>query len=79
VSLFPRIVLTDVYVSWDPHSNGAERTTFTRKGTVVDIPPGSQLEQAYGGAGNLSAVIPPGDWRRSDYSASVFSRAAQAN
>lgn len=78
MSEFPRIVLNDVSVVWDPHANGAERTTFTRKGTVVDVVPGSLLEAAYG-AGNLSAVIPPGDWRRSDYSASVFSRAAQAN
>ena len=79
MSQFPRIVLTDVYVVWDPHANGAERTTFVRKGTVADIPPGSALELAYGGSQNLSAVIPSGDWRRSDYSASVFSRAAQAN
>lgn len=58
MSQFPRRVLTDTEVSWDPHANGAERATFTRQGTVADIEPGSALEQAYGGPGNLSAVIP---------------------
>jgi hypothetical protein len=45
-------VLTDITVIWDGGS------TFVRKGTVVDIAPGSALETAYGGLGNLSAVIP---------------------
>jgi hypothetical protein len=58
VSQFPRRVLTDTSVSWDPHANGASRATFTRHGTVIDIIPGSTLEAAYGGSGNLSAVIP---------------------
>ena len=31
---------------------------LVRPGTVVDIPPGSALEAAYGGSGNLSSVIP---------------------
>lgn len=57
MSQYPRRVLTDTDVSWDPHANGAERATFTRHGTVVDVVPGSELEAAYGG-GNLSGVIP---------------------
>ena len=58
MSAYPRRVLTDTAVSWDPHANGAERSTFTRHGTVADIEPGSALEEAYGGSGNLSGVIP---------------------
>jgi hypothetical protein len=55
----PQRVLTDVSVtSWDPHANGAQRATFARHGTVVDIVPGSALEAAYGGSVNLSGVIP---------------------
>jgi hypothetical protein len=57
VSQFPRRVLEDISVSWDPHANGAERATFTRHGTVVDVVPGSALEAAYGNA-SLSGVIP---------------------
>lgn len=57
MSQFPRRVLIDADVSWDPHANGAERSTFTRHGTVADIEPGSALEAAYGNE-NLSAVIP---------------------
>jgi hypothetical protein len=57
MSQFPRRVLTDTDVSWDPHANGAGRATFTRHGTVVDVVPGSPLEAAYGNA-NLSGVIP---------------------
>ena len=58
MSRFPRRVLTDTSVSWDPHASGAERSTFTRHGTVADVEPGSALEAAYGGSGNLSGVIP---------------------
>jgi hypothetical protein len=57
MSQFPRRVLTDTSVSWDPHASGAPRSTFARHGTVVDVVPGSALEAAYGNAG-LSAVIP---------------------
>jgi hypothetical protein len=57
MSQYPRRVLTDIAVAWDPHANGAERATFTRHGTVVDVVPGSELEQAYGDS-NLSGVIP---------------------
>lgn len=57
MSQFPRRVLADTDVSWDLHANGAERATFTRCGTVVDVVPGSELEQAYGDS-NLSDVIP---------------------
>jgi len=59
MSQFPRRLLTDTAVAWDPHANGAARSTFTRHGTVIDIMPGSALEQAYGNA-NLSGVIPVG-------------------
>ena len=57
MSQFPRRVLTDVSVLWGPHANGAQRATFTRHGTVVDVVPGSALEAAYGNA-SLSGVIP---------------------
>jgi hypothetical protein len=76
VSQYPRIVLTDVWVYWDAPPQGI----FVRHGTVVDIPPGSKLETAYGGPGNLSAVVPPRDPRRSDeLGATTFSKAALAN
>ena len=58
MSQYPRTLLTDTAVVWDAHANRAERSTFTRHGTVADIVPGSALEQAYGGSGNLSGVIP---------------------
>jgi hypothetical protein len=57
MSQYPRRVLTDTAVSWDRHSNGAERVTFVRHGSVVDIVPGSALEAAYGQQ-SLSDVIP---------------------
>jgi hypothetical protein len=47
----PRTVLTGVTVERD----GGE--VFVKDGGVVDIVPGSEMETAYGGAGNLSAVI----------------------
>lgn len=74
MSQFPRRVLTDTDVSWDPHANGAERSTFTRHGTVVDIEPGSALEAAYGDS-NLSGVIPVAERGQGD----DLSRACQAN
>jgi len=74
MSQFPRRVLTDTDVSWDPHANGAERATFARHGTVVDVEPGSALEAAYG-SGNLSAVIPVAQRGQGD----DLSRAAQSN
>lgn len=43
----PRIVTTDITVSWDGG------TTRVLRGTIVDIPAGSALEAAYG-AGNLA-------------------------
>jgi hypothetical protein len=57
MSQFPRCVTADVSVLWDAHANGAERATFTRHGTVVDVVPGSLLEAAYGQSA-LSGVIP---------------------
>lgn len=57
MSQYPRRVQSDVNVVWDNHANGAQRSTFTRHGTVVDVVPGSALEAAYGNS-NLSGVIP---------------------
>jgi hypothetical protein len=57
MSQYPQRVLTDTSVTWDSHANGAERATFTRHGTVVDVVPGSLLEAAYGPS-VLSGVIP---------------------
>jgi hypothetical protein len=74
MSAYPRRVLTDTDVTWDPHANGAEQVTFTRHGTVVDVEPGSELEAAYGD-GNLSDVIPRAQRGQGD----DLSRAAQAN
>ena len=74
MSQYPRRVLTDVSVAWDPHANGAERATFTRHGTVVDVEPGSVLEAAYGSQ-NLSGVIPLSE-RGNE---ACLSRACQAN
>lgn len=58
LSQYPRTLLTDTAVVWDAHANGAQRSTFTRHGTIADIVPGSALERAYGGSGNLSGIIP---------------------
>lgn len=74
MSQYPRRVLADTSVSWDPHANGAQRSTFARHGTVVDVVPGSALEAAYGNA-NLSAVIPVAARGQGD----DLSRAAQSN
>ena len=74
MSQYPRRVLADLTVVWDPHANGAARSTFTRHGTVIDIVPGSALEAAYGSA-SLSGVIPPG--QRGD--GACLSRAAVSN
>ena len=48
MSQYPRIVLSNTTVFWDPHANGALRSTFVRAGSLVDIKPGSALELAYG-------------------------------
>jgi hypothetical protein len=49
----PRRVLASVLVTWgEPGSP----PLLVRKGTVLDITPGSALETAYGGAGNLEAL-----------------------
>jgi len=74
MSTYPRRVLSDVAVAWDPHANGAQRATFTRHGTVVDVVPGSALEQAYGSE-HLSAVIPAGQRGQGD----DLSKACQSN
>jgi hypothetical protein len=50
-------MLTDAWVQWDAHANGAPSATFTRHGAVIDVVPGSLLEAAYGSQ-NLSGVIP---------------------
>ena len=45
MSQYPRTVLAPVTVNRD----GGQ--TFVKSGSVVDIVPGSELEQAYGGSG----------------------------
>jgi len=52
VSQYPRLVITSVTVTND----GGRTSVLVRKGSVVDIVPGSQLEAAYG-AQNLSGVL----------------------
>jgi hypothetical protein len=47
-----RIIAQDTVVTWD----GAD--TLVLRGTIVDIPPGSDLEEAYGGTGNLVPTGP---------------------
>ena len=73
MSQYPRTVLAPVTVNRD----GGQ--TFVKSGSVVDIVPGSELEQAYGGSGNLSAVIPTGDPSRSPEAAPELSKEALAN
>lgn len=46
----PRVVVSDVTVTWDGGSN------LIKRGTIVDIPAGSALEAAYGGSGNLTPI-----------------------
>ena len=75
MSQYPQRVLRDVTVTWDSHANGVPVTTFVRHGTVVDIVPSSALAGAYGGAGNLSGVIPVSQRGQGD----DLSRAAQSN
>lgn len=77
MSQFPRVVLTDTYVTWGaPNYPGAPpNQVFVRHGTVADIPPGSALEALYGGAGNLSGIIPVA--QRGD--GTTLSRAALGN
>jgi hypothetical protein len=77
VSQYPRRVLTSVYVTWDKCGT---LPLFVRAGTVADIVPGSALESAYGGTGNLSPVIPPSDPKRGDEQGSqTLSKAALSN
>lgn len=60
MSQYPRIVLTGVNVpatQWN-YPGAPPTTIWVRPGTLVDIKPGSALEGLYGGAGNLSAVLP---------------------
>jgi hypothetical protein len=71
MSAYPRAVLTGVTVDRD----GGQ--TFVKSGSAVDIKPGSELEAAYGGAGNLTAVITGSS--RSPETAPELSREALAN
>lgn len=50
MALNPRRVNTDTTVSWD---GGTFRVP---RGTIIDCPPGSAMETAYGGAGNLTTL-----------------------
>ena len=61
MSQFPRRVLSLTLVTWDG------RSVFVRPGTVADIKPGTALETAYGGPGNLGA-LPAGDPQNLDKS-----------
>jgi len=71
VSASPRRVLSLTLVPW-----GQPGCSFwVRPGKVVDIPPGSAMETAYGGSSNLSAVIPAGQRGQGD----DLDRSAQAN
>ncbi len=73
MSQYPRYVLAGVTIDRD----GGQ--TFVKSGTVVDIKPGSELEAAYGGASNLSALIPTGDPSRSPEAAPELSKEVLAN
>lgn len=50
MSANPRIVQSDTPVVRD------RNVTLVRRGTIVDVPPGSELEEAYGGPENLLPV-----------------------
>jgi hypothetical protein len=54
MSANPRRVLSDVTLFWPPGNTTVP--LHVRKGTMIDIPPGSALETAYGGPSNLQAV-----------------------
>jgi hypothetical protein len=70
VSANPRFITADTTVSWGQPGC----LVFLRRGTVLDVVPGGQLETAIG-AGSLSGIIPAG--QRGD--GTCLSRAAQAN
>jgi hypothetical protein len=53
MSANPRRVTADVTLYWPPGNSAFP--LYIRKGTVVDVPPGSQLETAYG-AGSLQVI-----------------------
>jgi hypothetical protein len=50
----PRRVLADIELLWPP--GNTLFPIYVRKGSLVDAAPGSALETAYGGPGNLQAV-----------------------
>lgn len=54
MSANPRIVLNDTWVG--PATTFQPGSFFVRHGTVVDITPGSALEQEYGGPANLAPL-----------------------
>jgi hypothetical protein len=54
MSANPRRVLTDIELLWPPGNTTVP--LYVRKGSLVDAAPGSALETAYGGAGNLQDV-----------------------
>lgn len=59
MSQYPRRVMNSITVNWDKHANGNAAPRFVRAGAMVDIPPGSLLEAAYGQS-NLSGVLSSG-------------------
>ena len=54
MSANPRRVLADITLYWPPGNTTVP--LHVRKGSLVDVPPGSALETAYGGAGNLETI-----------------------
>ena len=48
MALNPRMVIGDIDVSW---GGGVFHVV---RGTIIDCPPGSLMETAYGGSGNLA-------------------------
>jgi hypothetical protein len=71
MSQYPRRVLADLTIA-----QGPAWTWFVRRGTVVDVVPGSQLEAWYG-ASNLSPVLTGPS--RSPEAAASLSKEALAN
>jgi hypothetical protein len=54
MSANPRRLLADIQLLWPP--GNTLFPVYVRKGSLVDCKPGSALETAYGGPGNLQVV-----------------------
>ena len=53
MALNPRMVVSDIDVSW------GGGMFHVLRGTIIDCPPGSSMETAYGGASNLADLSGP--------------------